>query len=247
LYIGIGDGGSAINGYPLVSPAPEKVWGSILRIDPLGSNSTNKQYGIPPNNPFSKKEPEKYAPEIYAYGFRNPHRFNWTKSGQFLAVNIGEHHIESVNMILPGHYYGWPIREGKFEERFFNETGKIYPLPRNDSIYHVTYPVAQYDHDEGAAISGGFEYTGTTTPQLAGKYVFGDIVTGKLFYVETKDLAFGKQATVKKWNISMNGVLTTLADLSRSRRVELRFGVDQKGEIYILTKPDGKVYKLVNR
>lgn len=245
LYIGIGDGGSAGIGHALVSKIPQKIWGSIIRIDPLGNNSMNGQYGIPAHNPFSTSENKKYAREIYAYGFRNPHRFSWGKSGQLLAINIGEHNIEALNIILPGHFYGWPIREGTFMERFFNDMGKIYPLPSNDSIYHITYPVAQFDHDEGTAISGGFEYSGSAIPQLVGKYVFGDIGSGWLFYVNMKDLRLGRQATIKKWNISINGVPTNLAELCRNYRVDLRFGMDRKGEIYLLTKQDGKVYKLV--
>jgi len=246
LYIGIGDGGSREIGYPLVSQNSEKVWGSIIRIDPLGHNGRNGQYGIPDSNPFAKADPKKVAQEVYAWGFRNPHRISWTKSGQLMAVNIGEHAIEALNMIKPGHFYGWPLREGTFEERFFNDVGKVYPLPANDSIYHVTYPVAEFDHDEGTAICGGFEYKGTSVPQLMGKFVFGDIGTGKLFYVNVKDLKLGKQAVIKKWNISMNGQPTTLAQLSKSNRVDLRFAMDSKGELYILTKADGKVYKLVN-
>jgi len=245
LYIGIGDGGSAEIGHALVSPTPEKVWGSIIRIDPSGNNSKNGKYGIPGNNPFYKTENEKSVPEIYAWGFRNPHRISWSKSGQLLAVNIGEHNIEALNIIEAGHFYGWPIREGTFLERFFYNTGKIYPLPDNDSVYHVTYPVAQFDHDEGVAISGGFEYRGTAIPQLAGKYLFGDIASGKLFYVNMKDLKLGKQATIKKWKISFKGVPTTLAQLCGNDRVEMRFGMDSKGELYLLTKADGKVYKLV--
>ncbi|MCW3105626.1 MAG: c-type cytochrome, partial [Segetibacter sp.] len=246
LYIGIGDGGSKEIGFPLVSQYPQKIWGSIIRIDPLGHNSKNGHYGIPPGNPFSKADPDKVAREIYAWGFRNPHRISWTKSGQLLAINIGEHAIEALNMIKPGRFYGWPLREGTFEERFFNDMGKVYQLPANDSIYPVAYPVAQLDHDEATAISGGFEYKGTTIPQLIGKYVFGDIGTGKLFFVNVKDLKLGGQATIKKWNISMNGTPTTLAQLCKSNRVDMRFGMDSKGELYILTKADGKVYKLVN-
>ena len=246
LYIGIGDGGSAEIGHALVSPTPEKVWGSIIRIDPSGNNSKNGKYGIPGSNPFYKTENEKSAPEIYAWGFRNPHRISWSKSGQLLAVNIGEHNIEALNIIEAGHFYGWPIREGTFVERFFYNTGKIYPLPDNDSVYHVTYPVAQFDHDEGVAISGGFEYRGTAIPQLAGKYFFGDIASGKLFFVNMKDLKLGKQAVIKKWRISLKGVPTTLAQLCGNSRVEMRFGMDSKGELYLLTKADGKVYKLVH-
>jgi len=247
LYIGIGDGGSKEIGFPLVSEKPEKIWGSILRIDPLGHNSKNGRYGIPANNPFSKADPNKVAREVYAWGFRNPHRISWTKSGQLMAVNIGEHAIEAVNMILPGHFYGWPLREGTFQEQFFNDMGKVYPLPPDDSVYHITYPVAQLDHDEAAAICGGYEYKGSTIPELKGKFVFGDIGTGKLFFVQVKDLKLGKQATIQKWNVSMNGEPTTLAKLCGSDRVDMRFGMDSKGELYILTKADGKIYRLVNR
>jgi len=246
LYIGIGDGGSAEIGHALVSPIPDKIWGSIIRIDPSGNNSKNGKYGIPGSNPFYKTENERSVPEIYAWGFRNPHRISWSKSGQLLAVNIGEHNIEALNIIEAGHFYGWPIREGTFLERFFYNTGKIYPLPGNDSVYHVTYPVAQFDHDEGVAISGGFEYRGTAIPQLAGKYLFGDIAAGKLFYVNMKDLRLGTQATIKKWKISFKGVPTTLAQLCGKDRVEMRFGMDSKGELYLLTKADGKVYKLAS-
>ena len=245
LYIGIGDGGSTEIGFPLVSEVPQNIWGSIIRIDPFGNNSRNGQYGIPVNNPFKKNGDAKIAEEVYAYGFRNPHRINWSKSGQLFSINIGEHNIEALNMIVSGHFYGWPIREGTFMERFFNDEGKVYPLPSNDSIYHITYPVAQFDHDEGTAISGGFEYCGTSIPQLAGKYVFGDIGTGRLFYVNMKELRLGKQATIKKWNISMNGLPTTFAKLCRNDRVDIRFGMDSNGELYVLTKADGKVYKLV--
>lgn len=247
LYIGIGDGGSAEIGQSLVSPTPGRVWGSILRIDPSAGNSRNGKYGIPPKNPYSQKNDQTFAREIYGHGFRNPHRFSWTKRNQLLAVNIGEHNIESVNLILPGHFYGWPIREGNFEERFFNKGGQIYPLPSNDSIFHVTYPVAQYDHDEGIAIAGGFEYTGISVPQLAGKYLFGDLNSGRLFYVNIADLKVGKQATIKEWKIAINNKPTSLAELCKNRRVEMRFGKDSNGELYIFTKPDGKVYKLVNR
>ncbi len=246
LYAGIGDGGSSEIGYPLTSENSNGLWGSIIRIDPSGHNSNNGQYGIPPGNPFAQKDPGKYAREIYAYGFRNPHRLSWSPSGQMLAVNIGQTNIESVNLVLPGHFYGWPLREGTFVERFFNETGKIYPLPPNDSIYHVTYPVAQFDHDEGTAICGGFAYSGNAIPALKGKFLFGDIASGTLFFVNLKDLKIGKQATIKKWNISYKGQPTTLVKLSRNHRVEMRFGMDSKGELYILTKADGKVYKMVS-
>lgn len=246
LYIGVGDGGSTELGQPLVSPDPQKVWGSILRIDPRGNDSANGRYGIPSGNPFSKADAAHHAREVYAFGFRNPHRMSWSKSGQLFAINIGEHNIEALNMILPGHFYGWPIREGTFMERFYNDHGKIYPLPPDDSIYHVTYPVAQFDHDEGAAICGGFEYQGKAIPQLSGKFLFGVIGTARLFYVNMRDLRLGHQAQIHEWQISINGMPTSFQKLSGSGRVEIRYGMDSHKELYITNKADGKVYKLVS-
>lgn len=245
LYIGVGEGGNVENGYPFLTHSSEKVWGTILRINPAGRNSANGQYGIPPYNPFVKSKNIKALKEIYAYGFRNPHRITWSKSGQMLVCNIGHGNIESVNLVKKGHDYGWPVREGSFVLDPYGELNKVYPLPANDSSYHITYPIAQYDHDEGKAISGGFEYWGTAMPQLKGKYLFGDIPTGRLFYIDIADIKQGRQATIKEWKISINGLQKTLAELCGSERVDLHFGRDAKGELYILTKPDGKVYKLV--
>ncbi len=76
LYIGVGDGGSVENGYPFLAHSPQKIWGTILRINPAGRNSANGRYGIPPQNPFVKNHNTAILGEIYAYGFRNPHRIS---------------------------------------------------------------------------------------------------------------------------------------------------------------------------
>lgn len=247
LYIGVGDGGSVEEGYVFLAHSTEKIWGTILRIDPMGKNSANGNYGIPSDNPFVKNNNSKLVKEIYAYGFRNPHRITWTKSGDMLASNIGQGNIESINLVMPGHDYGWPIREGNFVSADVNgNLGSIYPLPANDSIYNITYPVAEFDHDEGKAISGGFEYWGTSIPALKGKFLFGDIPSGRLFYTDVADLKQGKQATIKEWKILINNQSHTLKDVCGSDRVDLHFGRDIQGELYILTKADGKVYKLVS-
>ncbi|MEO6455254.1 MAG: PQQ-dependent sugar dehydrogenase [Ginsengibacter sp.] len=246
LYIGIGDGGSVENGYPFLAHSREKIWGTIIRIDPMGHNSVNGQYGIPSNNPFAKNQTPNTVSEIYAYGFRNPHRISWSKSGVMLACNIGHSNIEALNIIKAGNDYGWPEREGTFIANPFWDLTKVYPLPGNDSAYNITYPVAQYDHDEGKAISGGYEYGGAEIPQLKGKYFFGDIPSGRLFYVNMADLKQGKQATIKEWRVSINGKPNSLVKICGSERVDLHFGKDQKGELYILTKADGKIYKLIS-
>ena len=245
LYIGIGDGASVELGYPFLAHSLEKIWGSIIRIDPAGKNSANGQYGIPQNNPFAKNKNPNTVREIFAYGFRNPHRLTWTKKGEMLASNIGHHNIEALYMILPGHDYGWPIREGTFVMNADENMNNIFALPADDSVYHITYPVAQYDHDEGNAISGGFEYWGKNISELKGKCIFGDIVKGRVFYVEMSDLHIGKQATIKEMKVALNGKVTTLVELCGAQKVDMRFGRDHMGELYVLTKPDGKVYKVV--
>lgn len=243
LYIGIGDGASVEFGYPELVHSPAMIWGSIIRIDPAGDNSNNGKYGIPATNPFVDEE-DAHG-EIYAYGFRNPHRISWTKKGEILVSNIGHHNIESLNLILPGHDYGWPIREGTFVMNSRESMAEVFALPADDASYGVTYPVAQYDHDEGSAISGGYEYWGKEVPALDGKYIFGDIVSGRLFYVEMKDIRVGNLATIREFRVSLDGEIKNLAQICGNNRVDLRFGRDAAGELYLFTKPDGKVYRIV--
>jgi hypothetical protein len=111
-------------------------------------------------------------------------------------------------------------------------------------VYKITYPVAEFDHDEGKAISGGFEYWGNAIPALKGKFLFGDIPSGRLFYLDVADLKQGKMATIKEWKITINGKPETLKAVCGSDRIDLHFGRDMQGELYILTKADGKMYKM---
>ena len=246
LYIGVGDGGAVEEGYPFLAHSREKIWGTVLRIDPTGKNSSNGQYGIPADNPFVNAQNSRTLKEIYSYGFRNPHRITWSHTGQMLVCNVGHGNIESINMIMPGQDYGWPIREGSFLLNPYGNLNNIYPLPVDDTSFHISYPVAAFDHDEGKAISGGFEYTGNAIPTLRGKYLFGDIPTGRLFYIDMADIRQGKQTVVKEWKVSVDNAVKSLHTLCGTDRVDLHFGKDKEGELYILTKPDGKVYKLVS-
>jgi hypothetical protein len=182
---------------------------------------------------------------VYAYGFRNPHRITWTRSGKMLASNIGQHMIEELNYILPGHNYGWPMREGSFMIFLKESTRHLYPLPADDESNNYDYPVAEYDHDEGNAIIGGYEYWGNSIERLKGKYLFGDMVNGRLFYVNVSDIGENEPAPMKEFRISLDGKVTSFKELCDDERLSIRFGRDDEGEIYISTMPDGKVYKLV--
>lgn len=241
LYVGVGDGACVEYNVPdLVRHG--LIWGSIIRIDPAGNNSANGRYGIPADNPFVGGP----GAEVFAFGFRNPHHITWLRSGELLASNIGQKYIESYSIIKKGADYGWPIREGSF---LHNERGNInvvYALEADDAAAGITYPVIQYDHDEGNAMSDGFEYTGKAVPLLKGKFFYGDIVKGRLFYSDIKEIVPGKQAQIKEWQVTLDGKPTTMELLSGDKRVDMRVGRDGSGELYVFTKPDGKVYQIVS-
>ncbi len=245
LYICIGEGGSSLEFLSQNLQKKSGYLGSIFRIDPLGSNGKNGNYGFPLINPFSDEEDG--IGEIFAYGFRNPHRISWDIEGNHTMYigDIGEKNIEELNIGLAGHNYGWDEREGTFEYK--RELGRdfVYQLPENDSIYDYTYPVAQYDHDEGIAIVGGYVYRGNNVPELYGHYIFGDIPSGRLFHVPVDQLSLGHLTEIKELTIVDSlGFKTNFLHLAQTDRADLRFGVDNDGEIYFLTKADGKIRKM---
>jgi glucose/arabinose dehydrogenase len=244
LYIGVGDGGATENGYYFVCNTTSRPWSSVLRIDPLGRNSKNGRYGIPTTNPFAQDNDASTLGEVYCRGFRNPNRITWTPDGKMLITDIGQSHLEEVNMGIAGADYGWPEREGTFRMNYRGKMDRVYALLADESPLKYTYPVAQYDHDEGKAISGGFVYEGTALPQFKGMYIFGDIANGRIFYVESNQLKIGTQASVQELELSVNGELTTFQKLNGTNKPDVRVGKGLGGEIFILTKADGKVYKV---
>lgn len=247
LFIGVGDGGNVPERPDPYDQAqdPGRALGKILRIDPL-PQPDGRRYGIPADNPFVGRP--SYLPEIWALGLRHPQNlsFDTGGTGKLLIADIGQAQIEEVNLGLPGANYGWPLREGTFVTNRLDER-TLYALPDDDARNGFTYPVAQYDHGEGLAITGGFVYRGTRIPELAGHYLLGDIVNGRIFHVPEGELVLGRQATLQELQLLRRGTPVTLKSLvgGASGRVDLRFGQDQGGDIYVLTKQDGKVRKLV--
>jgi glucose/arabinose dehydrogenase len=192
LYISVGDGGGADDEGPGHVPggngqslADGNVLGKILRIDPLGRNSANGQYGIPADNPFVNKQG---ADEIYAYGFRNPYRMSFDKkTGKLYAGEVGQNDIEEVNLVVKGGNYGWPIKEGTF--LFDNGATRPAPNAGQGFVFQdspgqpagLIDPIAQYDQTDGVgqpkvrvSVIGGFVYRGDKLKRLRGQYVFGD-------------------------------------------------------------------------
>jgi glucose/arabinose dehydrogenase len=242
LYLGIGDGGSAEYNFAFLCNTNTQLRSSVIRIDPAGHNSANKKYGIPPSNPWAKDADPKTLGEVFCRGFRNPNRIEWATDGRMLISEIGLNNVEELNIGKPGFDYGWPAREGTFLLNYKGKMNKVYALPANDTRY--TQPVAEYDHDEGNAISAGFFYTGSIAA-LKGKYVFGDIVKGRVFYVEAADLKLGSQATIKEFNVELNGTPSTFTAQVKNAKADMRLGKGEDNEIYIYTKVDGKMWKVV--
>jgi hypothetical protein len=116
-----------------------------------------------------------------------------------LAAVIGWNTWETVVILRKGANYGYPEREGTDMLEGGKPSSK---LPAVDMIpVHVTdgttletvaprYPIVQYGHGQngGDAIAGGFVYRGDRVPRLRGKYVFGDISTGRLWYADFKEM-----------------------------------------------------------
>ena len=259
LYASFGDGGAANDprGYGQSLSEPS---GAIVRIDPLAGDH-QRAYGIPPDNPFIG-DPEA-APEIWAYGLRHPQHFSWDVEGRMFIADIGQNQVEEINLGIMGANYGWRLREGSFATAFavgVARAGLVYPRPATDEQPFI-YPIAEYDHDEGSAVAGGFVYQGDSIEALRGKYVFTELVRGRLLYIDTANIDTAKFDTAKfdqppmeirEIRLHLNGREQDLKDVSGfpntyapGKRVDLRLGIDQAGELYLLTKGDGWIRKLV--
>jgi len=255
LYIALGDGGGRDGegvGHSSQGQGSEwrgnsqdlsegNVLGKILRIDPTGREAPNGQYSIPGDNPFVGGDGPD---EAFAIGFRNPFRMSFDHgTGALFAADVGQRDIEEVNIVVAGGNYGWPVKEGTF---LFNGNGVANRGRSGDDSPGVPAgmidPIAQYDHDEGTSVIGGFVYRGDELPQFVGSYIFGDLtsngdlVAGRFFQVT----ADGELREIVPTNHDDNRLLIT------------GFGRDTQGELYVMGlqpnsagTPAGVVYKLV--
>jgi hypothetical protein len=190
LYIASGDGSVAGITEPIMSDNSQQldnVFGKVLRIDPLGSDSDNGAYGIPAGNPFRDRV-GSFVDEIFAWGLRNPFRLEWDQlTGALYASETGENRVESVERIVAGGNYGWNRMEGSFVyDRFTRHIFADLDLDGDGQgdlaqQHHLELPVLQYDRSEGRAIVGAVPYRGAYVPWLEGNIVIGDF-DGTLFH-----------------------------------------------------------------
>jgi hypothetical protein len=213
LYIGVGDGAQGETPGPshTIPQQLNSLLGKILRITPdinlhpKDMLSPNGRYRIPSTgpdpNPFLNVAGAR--PEVYAYGLRHPHRFDWdVASKTFLVIDIGLHYWEEIDIVAKGANYGYPEREGN-EQLFVDDAGKTgsletppvaFPdrdLLKVDGIDEPVvpiYPAAVYSHWEGDSIGSGFVYRGKLMPQMRGKFIFNDMTTGRIFYVDLAEM-----------------------------------------------------------
>jgi len=252
LFAGFGDGGAANDpreyGQSLAIPHS-----SIIRIDPRPAVD-GKPYQVPPDNPFVTNPAA--APEIWLYGLRHPQHFSFDAKGRIFISDIGQNQVEEVNLGIRGGNYGWRLREGTFATAFAvpgGTPGEVYAAPQPVGRPFLD-PIAQYDHDEGRAIGSGFLYEGEAIGALRGKYVFAELVNGRVFYIDApQDQA--EQTTpalIQELRLMFERKERDLVDVTQmpntyapGPRVDLRLGKDAAGELYLLTKADGWIRKLV--
>jgi glucose/sorbosone dehydrogenase len=254
LYVGVADGGSG--GDPMnMSQNLSSIFGKILRIDPLGKNSVNGKYGIPPSNPFIKGKPGA-LPEIYAYGVRNPQRLFWDrKTGNMFMSDIGQNTVEEISPVTAGANLGWNVWEGSF--RYMGRGGVNPEGPRADP--QVTYPVVEYGQVDpllqpSSAAIGGLVYRDNKIKQLSNLLLFGDNPSGEIFYVNADHLPKGGQSAIRRVLFDDHGASKTLLQLIQEKnkaqgkapatRADMRFG-EANGQIFILNKRDGIIRLLV--
>jgi len=303
LYIACGDGGSGESRNAEIRSNPQRLdtlVGKILRIVPdltdkkdSSTVSENGRYRIPKDNPFASKTGARG--EIWAYGLRNPARLTWDfdprnpRENHLIASVIGLYTWETVVVIKKGANYGYSLREGNQKLDDANHLSDLsgddrIPVRINatetDGVVAPTYPVLQYGHVRGGgdAVSSGYVYRGKAIPSLAGKYIFGDITTGNVWWVDyarmlTSDTS--KPETVPemhpvkiRWSApggggevygsvypitelvyhSRGGTAPTMPGFAKvpdGGRSDIHFWADSTGELYIMSKSDGMIRKVV--
>ena len=219
LYIGMGDGGSG--GDPQNNAQNlQSLLGKILRIN-VDTTVGSTNYGIPSTNPFYGN-PTAGKEEIFSIGMRNPWRFSQDPvSGNILCGDVGQNAWEEIDLIENGDNYGWRCYEGNHP---YNTSGC---LPASN----YTFPIKEYANSgPDCSVTGGYIYRGTRRPELAGRYIYADYCSGKVW-----------KLLYQNGNVSEDQLLLTVPWSISS------FGVDQHNELYVVrmdfSGSDSRIYK----
>lgn len=227
LFIATGDGGGS-NDEMHNAQDKTTLLGKILRIgvDPSGV----LPYTVPTSNPFagSANANERL---VFAYGLRNPYRFSFDRLYHDLVIgDVGQSAREEIDWapvaanLGIGRNYGWNCREGRLAgpatDPGCSPTGS-YIEPAFD--YPHIDPGGGAAH--GSAVIGGYVVRDPSLPELAGRYLYGDL-NG-----EIRSLVLSEAFTSDR---SEN--LIPVTNLNS-------FGEDSCGRIYAVSG-NGPVYRL---
>ena len=133
------------------------------------------------------------APEVWAWGLRNPWRIAFDPvTADLWIADVGQNEVEEIDAVGPtaehpagwGDNFGWSAYEGN--DRFNDDVAD----PGN-----LVFPVWTYTHAEGCSISGGEVYRGAAIAELQPAYVYSDYCGGKLWAF---DLASGRNGCWRK-------------------------------------------------
>jgi glucose/arabinose dehydrogenase len=214
LYASVGDGDPGVLDPPgIFAQRLDVLLGKILRIDPRSGDP----YAIPQDNPFVGTAGAR--PEIWAYGLRNPWRF-WIDdaTGDMVIGDVGSTAREEVDVIrrgTSGQDFGWPCVEGSV----------VFDASRNCA--NPVAPVHEVSHTDGVcALVGGVVVHDPRLPALSGRYLYGDLCTGKITAVALA-----------------NGTVTAVDDLGLQVPALSSFGMDGLGRVYV-TAGTGDVFRL---
>jgi glucose/arabinose dehydrogenase len=215
LYVSLGDGANASD----QGQDPHTLFATIIRIDV----DSGDPYGIPPDNPFA--DGVDGAPEVWAYGVRNPWRFTIDPvDGWLVVADVGLETQEEVDILSlandAGANLGWPNVEGDTCFREANCDPADYHLPA------ITYP-----HEDGqCSVTGGHVYRGRAIPELVGQYLYTDWCAG---WVKSFRIEDGAAVDEHDWTDGFEDLFDINA-----------FGVDSQGELYVLTH-EGTIARIV--
>ncbi len=211
LWIGMGDGGSG--GDPQGHAQDQaSLLGKMLMMNVTASSP---------------------KPKIAVSGVRNPWRFSFDrKTGDLWIADVGQNAREEINVLpagrIAGANLGWNLFEGS----------QPYPEGRaaKGDIDAFVMPVAEYRHDEGRSITGGYVYRGSRYPRMAGAYLYADFETGWVAALRTTETSAAEPPSVTEQRIVVTG-----AGLPSS------FGEDEEGEVYLCDYRSGTVWAISAR
>ena len=156
-------------GYNVQYDKPQRLdtlLAKVIRIDIRGA-TPEQPYRIPPDNPFVDN-PEA-RPEIWAYGMRNPWRYDFAPDGRLFIADVGRDDYEEISLAAAGANLGWPMCEGNL----CHEEGA------EADADGLTPPIHTYGREDGCAIIGG-----VTAPQFNNGFIFGDYCSKRVWLLE---------------------------------------------------------------